>query len=267
MKLLKELNDYSVQSKLFEQKTGKKFEFFYDKYYAKLVFYINKFCGDTKWSEDLAIESFLMALHKIEKFKPEKAQFSTWLFTVAKNHTLQELKKVKTVSMDMSVDEDGTTMKDFLEYEESDDVLMDSVWKKKADVMEKHIQNLKEPFKTVINMRENKDMVYKDIACELGEDIQFEMESIGGKSNMPFEMSKIYSVTDVNGVEVNYTPIEGDPKKTPFYTQIELSYGKFIIYGRNPKPLSTIKSQIRNGRIALIKETKREFKEIEKMYL
>jgi RNA polymerase sigma factor (sigma-70 family) len=268
MKQLNQLINFPKQGKLFREKTGKDFEFFYDKYYDKLVYYVNKICQDDKMAEDLAMESFLIALHKIEKYNREKSQFSTWLFTVAKNHTLQEKKKSKkTVSMDVTVDEDGTTMKDFLESEDSEDVLLDDVWKKKANIMNKHIQNLKEPFRTVIEMREIKKMVYKDIASDLGTDVEFILESIGGNMDLPFELSKVYSVTDKNGETAQFHLIEGDTKKTPFFTQINLQDGEFTIKGRNPKPLSTVKSQIRNGRMKLINDTTKEFTELEEMYL
>ena len=75
---------------------------------------------------------------------------------------------------------------------------VDTVW---GDLMKKHIDALKEPYKSVIEMREIKRMSYKDISDTLG------------------------------------------------------------------KNLSTIKSQIRNGRAILVKETETEFKQLEEMYL
>jgi DNA-directed RNA polymerase specialized sigma24 family protein len=67
--------------------------------------------------------------------------------------------------------------------------------------MKKHISELKEPYKTVIIMREIERMQYKDIADKLG------------------------------------------------------------------KNLSTIKSQIRNGRHILMEQSKKEFSEIDEMFL
>ena len=75
------------------------------------------------------------------------------------------------------------------------------VYSRKADVLKKHISELKEPYKTVIEMREIDRMAYKDIADLLG------------------------------------------------------------------KNLSTIKSQIRNGRHILMEQSKKEFLEIDEMYL
>jgi RNA polymerase sigma-70 factor, ECF subfamily len=193
---------FNEKNDLFKEKTGNTFNYFYIKYYPKLNYFINKICNDTQLSEDLTTNSFLMAYEKIDSYDSEKAQFSTWLFIIAKNLTLQEIKKnKKTVSIDIEVDEDGTTLKDFLVYDDSEELNQKhDILLKKANIILKYIPTLKEPYREVIEMREIKKMSYKDIADKLG------------------------------------------------------------------KNLSTIKSQIRNGRAILINQTEEEFKVIEKMY-
>jgi RNA polymerase sigma-70 factor (ECF subfamily) len=193
---------FSEQEKVFVQRTGgKDFTSLYKKYYPKLIYYTSKMCNDPQKAEDISTDSFLAAFEKIDKYEIEKAQFSTWLFTIAKNLALQSMKNDKrNISLDIEYDEEGTTMKDFITEEESDVARHDAV-DKKAAVMMKHIERLKEPYKSVIEMREIKKMSYKDISDTLG------------------------------------------------------------------KNLSTIKSQIRNGRAILVRETEAEFKEIDELYL
>ncbi len=193
--------EFSEKEKVFKERTGKDFIFFYKKYYQKLIYYTNKMCNDPQKAEDISTESFIVALEKIDKYEREKAQFSTWLFTIAKNLMLQEIKtSKKTVSIDVEIDEEGTTMKDFIQEEESDEIRHD-VSTKKAEIMMEAIDKLKDPYKKVIEMREVHKMQYKDISDQLG------------------------------------------------------------------KNLSTIKSQIRNGRGLLIKNTEKEFKILDNMYL
>lgn len=193
---------FSEQEKVFVQRTGgKDFTSLYKKYYPKLIYYTSKMCNDPQKAEDISTDSFLAAFEKIDKYEIEKAQFSTWLFTIAKNLALQSMKNDKrNISLDIEYDEEGTTMKDFITEEESDVSKHDAI-DKKAAVMMRHIERLKEPYKSVIEMREIKKMSYKDISDTLG------------------------------------------------------------------KNLSTIKSQIRNGRAILVRETEAEFKEIDEMYL
>lgn len=192
---------FSDHEKLFVEKTGKDFSTLYKKYYPKLIYYTSKMCNDPQKTEDIATDSFMTAFEKIEKYDDEKAQFSTWLFTIAKNLALQAIKNdKKSVSLDVEYDDEGTTMKDFIPQDFQNEIEVFESNDLKAEIMKKHISQLKEPYRSVIEMREIKKMSYKDISDVLG------------------------------------------------------------------KNLSTIKSQIRNGRAILINETKGEFKEIDEMY-
>jgi RNA polymerase sigma-70 factor (ECF subfamily) len=192
---------FSEQEKIFRERTGKDFSTLYTKYYPKLVYFISKICNDPQKAEDISTDSFMAAFEKIEKYEKEKSQFSTWLFTIAKNLALQNIKnEKKTMSLDIEFDEEGNTMKDFIHEEEGDSHLYE-VFDRKAEIMKKHIDNLKNPYKEVIEMREIKRMSYKDISDKL----------------------------NLN--------------------------------------LSTVKSQIRNGRAILVRETKKEFDEIDEMFI
>ena len=192
---------FSEQEKIFRERTGKDFSTLYTKYYPKLVYFISKICNDPQKAEDISTDSFMAAFEKIEKYEKEKSQFSTWLFTIAKNLALQNIKnEKKTMSLDIEFDDEGTTMKDFIQEEQGDSYLYE-MHVKKAEIMKKHIDNLKNPYKEVIEMREIKRMSYKDISDKL----------------------------NLN--------------------------------------LSTVKSQIRNGRAILVKETKKEFDEIDEMFI
>jgi RNA polymerase sigma-70 factor (ECF subfamily) len=195
------IKSFSDHEKLFKERTGNDFTHFYKKYYPKLIYYTAKMCNDVQKAEDVTTESFMTAFEKIDKYEKEKSQFSTWLFTIARNIMLQEIKnQKKTVSIDVEVDEEGTTLKDFIQEAESYDHI-NKLTTKKADIMKYHISRLKDPYKKVIEMREIKKMQYKDIATEL----------------------------NLN--------------------------------------LSTVKSQIRNGRALLIKSAKKEFDLLDDMYL
>lgn len=192
---------FNEQEETFKERTGKDFSSLYQKYYPKLIYFTNKICNDPQKAEDISTDSFLIALEKIEKYDKEKAQFSTWLFTIAKHLALQEKKQDnKCTSLDIEFDDEGTTLKDFIKEEENTEYVHD-IYALKADIMKRHIYELKEPYRTVIEMREILKMPYKDIADTLD------------------------------------------------------------------KNLSTIKSQIKNGRKLLIERTEEEFYQIDEMYM
>ncbi len=196
---------FSEQEKVFVERTGKDFSTLYKKYYPKLIYFTSRMLEtnkmDIQYAEDISTDSFLTAFEKIDKYEKDKAQFSTWLFTIAKNLALQSIKNnKKQISLDVEYDEEGTTMKDFIQEDEPE-IERYFANEKKASIMMDCIYELKEPYKTVIEMREVKKMAYKDIAEILG------------------------------------------------------------------KNLSTIKSQIRNGRAILVKETEERFAKIDEQYL
>ena len=181
----------------FRERTGKDFSFFYEKYYPKLIYYTSRICNDSQKAEDITTEAFLIAFQKVEKYHKEKAQFSTWLFTIARNLALQEKKtSKKTLSMDVKVDEDGTTMKDFLSEGESDEYLYDLALNKAA-IMKEHISKLKSPYRTVIEMRELKEMSYKDIAAELDKNLSTIKSQIrNGRKLLKTSTEKEFEILD-----------------------------------------------------------------------
>ena len=136
--------------------------------------------------------------------------------------------------------------------------------------MKRHISELKEPYKTVIELREIDRMVYRDIASKMGNDVELDMLITSNQDyELSVELSEVYSIFDKIGNQIsNFKLIEKDTKKTPFFTHIKFDTpGEYKILGRKPKSLSTIKSQIRNGRQILIENTEREFSKIDEMFL
>ena len=129
------MKSFAEQERLFREKTGKEFTQLYSKYYPKLIYFTSRICNDPQKAEDLSTDSFMIALDKIEKYDKEKSQFSTWLFTIAKNLTLQDIKSErKKISLDVEFDEEGTTMKDFIQEEESD-LNVQNISDRKAEII------------------------------------------------------------------------------------------------------------------------------------
>lgn len=167
--------DFSMdeKEKIFLERTGSEFNFFYKKYLPKLIYFVNNICHDRQMAEDISIDSFMISLNKIMDFDPDTAKYSTWIFTIARNLTYHTLNKNnKFVSMDTpmeSSDDDGSvTLKDFLSN--IDDEAHNEEWytavEKKADVMKKSMSKLNKNQKKVIKMREIDKMSYEAIALK-----------------------------------------------------------------------------------------------------
>ena len=232
------IQSFENHEEIFKQRTGNDFTFFYKKYYPKLIYYTSKFCNNSQKAEDVTTESFITAFEKIEKYEKEKAQFSTWLFTIARNLLLQDIKNTKKVtSLDNELDDEGTTLKDFLQ-EEDDNSNTNFVSDRKAEIMINHMSSLKEPYRRVIEMRELKNMAYKNIACAEGKDVEFEIKVSNGETLLPMEISKVYYIKDKLGNSVeDYQLIEGNTTRTPFFTKLSIKPGEYHFSGRTPKSL------------------------------
>lgn len=153
------------QELLFKERTGENLDYFYNKFYPRLVYNLNGITNDEHLAEDLATEAFIKAFEKIEQYEKGKAQFSTWLFTIGRHLALQELKQSRrTMSIDVELDDEGTTLKDFIQEEDDNDEFMHTLNQKKAEILKKYISELKQPYRMVIEMREIQKMQYKDIA-------------------------------------------------------------------------------------------------------
>ena len=78
-------------------------------YRDPIYFMLYEKVGDQELAKDLTIESIGKAFKKLHLYTPNYA-FSTWLFTVARNHCIDYLRKHKlpTISIDkLMLDEDG----------------------------------------------------------------------------------------------------------------------------------------------------------------
>lgn len=128
----------------FKQGDADGFRILFTRYKKKIVTFCYRFCGNREISEELAQEIFLKVYKAAPRYRPE-AKFSTWLFRIAVNVCLNEIRKpgyrVITESMDFSCktgeveihreikDKKGSTPQEMLEKKERE-MLLDQAIKK-----------------------------------------------------------------------------------------------------------------------------------------
>tara|TARA_R110000772_G_scaffold42118_5_gene98066 strand:- start:54 stop:971 length:918 start_codon:yes stop_codon:yes gene_type:complete len=295
--------NYNLEDQMdtFKTKTRKDFLSFYDTYLPKLIYYNNKIVKDKLIAEDIATDSILKSLKKIDDYNPEKAGFSTWLFTISRNECIQYLNKHrKLTSMDKFIDEEGTTIKDFLKDGDAElSVIkdLDNLNITKGNIIKEKIQYLKEPYKEVIKLREIENKSYRAITIILKKENTLsvsdsffgikkaineetgELEIISQydgnvltlvdpekkKKGELIKFCSINNITDVNGESVDFTVVETDNNK--LISKIQLPKGEYNVSGEIPFNMSTLKSQIRNGRIMIKGMVKNEFEQLDKIHL
>lgn len=163
---------------VFYQKTGKKFNEFYKKYYPKLVWQIKKINIDTLDAEDIANKAFMHSLEKIEMYDNRWA-YSTWLFDMAKNFAYQyKNQQAKTILIESINDDSSDDDESFsaLQYylnnvtKCEDDHKDIEDYEKKLQIKYKLtlrcISQLKEKYKTIIELCDIYGKSYKEI-CDI----------------------------------------------------------------------------------------------------
>ena len=137
-------------------------------YRDPLYFMLYEKVGDQELAKDLTIESLGKAFKKLHLYVPNYV-FSTWLFTVARNHCIDYLRKNKlpTVSIDkMMLDEDGKRTN----FDLISDILnpeQEMEKKQRIAILRQIVDQLKPKYRALVKLRYFKEMTYVEIATTL----------------------------------------------------------------------------------------------------
>ena len=75
------------------------FRLLVQRYQKPVIRMISNIVNDRHVCEDIAQDVFLAAYRKLPSFDPARSSFSTWLFTIAKNKSINAMKKRKILSV------------------------------------------------------------------------------------------------------------------------------------------------------------------------
>lgn len=137
-----------------------------DKYQKPLYFHVLKMVRNREQVEDLVQEAFMKAFNNLNSYNTNYA-FSTWLYRITTNHTIDYLrkKKLKTTSINDPVKtKDGE-----MEIQISDDAETDRdiIRKERKKIIHNAINDLPKKYRRVIEMRHLQELSYQEIADQL----------------------------------------------------------------------------------------------------
>jgi RNA polymerase sigma-70 factor, ECF subfamily len=193
-----------IDEQLFKTATGEEFKDYYTRYFPKLVYFLSSYSKDEKKAEDLAQETFIQCLEKLQDYNPETSRFSTWMYTVGKNLALQRIKKEeKLPSTSMDQDREGVRISDFLAYEDDhEEHYHYKVVQEKHRIMVEEIHRLPEKYRKVIVMREIDRMPYDNISKEVNLNLNTVKSQIKqGRSLLIKSVKKRYEMIEDCGIE------------------------------------------------------------------
>ncbi|GGD43525.1 RNA polymerase sigma factor [Muriicola marianensis] len=85
--------DENLQIERLKQGDKNALYFLYDKYSGALYGVVLRMCREQGLAEDLLQEIFLTIWEKIDQYDPAKGKFYTWAYRIARNKTLNALRK------------------------------------------------------------------------------------------------------------------------------------------------------------------------------
>lgn len=139
-----------------------------DRYERKIltfIFHMLKSVQMEMLAEDLCQETFYKAFRSLKTFREVEASFSTWLYTIARNTVLSEMRKHKAGKV--SLEESGITPHASGEALPEQTVLRNE----KVSMVRDAINNLPEKQRSALILREYEQLDYQEIANILGQTV------------------------------------------------------------------------------------------------
>jgi RNA polymerase sigma-70 factor (ECF subfamily) len=138
-----------------------------EKYDRPIYFHIRKMIKEKELVEDLVQEVFMKAFKNLATYSNEYA-FSTWLYRIATNHTIDYLRKKKLQTL--SINDPYKTKDGELEIQLPDETYATDkqvIKKERKKIVQDAITNLPEKYRAVIQLRHMDELTYDEIADEL----------------------------------------------------------------------------------------------------
>jgi len=151
-----------------EAKKGneKAFASLMNRYRDSIYYMLLKMVNNPSDAEDLTIEAFGKAFRNIDSYTPRYA-FSTWLFMIATNNCIDFVRKKQ--SSPVPLDQGNEVMDDLTHNIQSDlpDPEETLINEQKIATLRNIVNQLKSPYREIIELRYYKEYSYEEIASEL----------------------------------------------------------------------------------------------------
>jgi len=139
------------------------------KRYRRPVYHmILKMVRNVDDAEDLTIEAFAKAFRNLSRFKKDYT-FSTWLFRIATNNTIDFIRKKKldTMSLDTSFKDDGGDTIS-IDVEGTDlNPMEEAINTQKIGLVRMFVSQLPPKYQRLVKLRYFDELSYEEIAAEL----------------------------------------------------------------------------------------------------
>lgn len=140
-----------------------------DRYRESIFRTIQRMVSNKEDADDLTIEAFGKAFHKLESYQPRYA-FSTWLFRIAINNCIDHIRKkrLQFLSIDEPVEQDSE--QDFSMNLRSPVLNPEEyvIRQQRLQLMRDTLERLNQKYRLMIELRYFEELSYDEISTELG---------------------------------------------------------------------------------------------------
>ncbi len=155
---------------MLEFKKGNKasFETLMHKYFSRIYNFIFRLLADHQLAEDLTQEVFIKVYNSASRYQPQ-AKFQTWIYTIAKNLSLNELRKLKKIAYSLEESTQGEENEFTKQFEDKTTVLPDQKLEQKEliQAIQQAIASLPGNQQMAVILRRYENLTYEDIAKAL----------------------------------------------------------------------------------------------------
>jgi len=187
----KALEDFRLIDEAVQNNDEKAYAKLLQRYKRPVYHMILKMVRNVDDAEDLTIESFAKAFRSLHKFKKDFT-FSTWLFRIATNNTIDHIrkKKLNTMSIDNTyMDDNG----DGISIEVEDENLNpqeETIKSQKAELIQIFVDKLPPKYQKLVRLRYFNELSYEEIAKELEAPLGTVKAQLHRARELMFEMVK-----------------------------------------------------------------------------
>ena len=130
------------------------------RYKDRLLNFVLRYFNNVEQAEDV-VQDTLIKLYTHASYYKNVAKFSTWIFTIAKNNALTELRKNKRKKTDSLWTEDGQ----IIDINSKEDSLDSKVQNEIAiDQLNKFLDEIPENFRMAVVLRDFQELSYEEIS-------------------------------------------------------------------------------------------------------
>jgi RNA polymerase sigma-70 factor (ECF subfamily) len=130
------------------------------RYKDRLLNFVLRYFNNVEQAEDV-VQDTLIKLYTHASYYKNVAKFSTWIFTIAKNNALTELRKNKRKNTDSLWTDDGQVIDINSEEESLDSKVQNEI---AIDQLNKFLDEIPENFRMAVVLRDFQELSYEEIS-------------------------------------------------------------------------------------------------------